>query len=546
MATLQFKGKNIIWNHHMSVPYHTLDLDEKLSYKQDKADGNLIIEGDNLSALKSLLPQYTGKVDCIYIDPPYNTGAEDWKYNDNVNSPLIRDWIGVEVAKDDLTRHDKWLTMMTPRLKLMRELLSEEGAIYVSIDDNEMNSLLLLMYEIFGEDNFVNTVCIQMSYLSGVKMAHKDKKLAKLKEYLVVFAKNKDRFELTPQYEEAEWEDVLDRYTSYVEKVSENPKEWKIWSLSEYVRENHIENIEKFRLENAENIFRTARNRSLDGKPKKEHFEFVKTATGKEKYIYNGEDVIFASEKMREINGKMVPTKALGDIWMDIAINNLHNEGDVEFRNGKKPLKLLNRVIQLNANKNSIILDAFAGSGTTAQAVLELNEEDEGNRKFILIQMPENSEKEPKKNIARDITRERIVKVIEKKLKNKDIGFEYRRVGQPIDAETILSGQLPTFKQLAKYVFYLATGQSPKDKDIDEKKYLAGKVDHTEVYLLYTPDMEELKKMAITFEWAKEISKGNENKKIVYAPACFMDDEYLEQFNIKFVSIPYNLFEREQ
>lgn len=160
--------------------------------------------------------------------------------------------------------------------------------------------------------------------------------------------------------------------------------------------------------------------------------------------------------------------------------------------------------------------------------------------------MPENSEKEPNKNIARDITRERVVKVIEKKLKNKDVGFEYRRVGQPIDAETILSGQLPTYNQLAKYVYYLATGQSPKDKDIDEKKYLAGKVDHTEVYLLYTPDMEELKKMAITFEWAREISKGNETKKIVYAPACFMDDEYLEQFNIKFVSIPYNLFERQK
>ncbi len=100
-------------------------------------------------------------------------------------------------------------------------------------------------------------------------------------------------------------------------------------------------------------------------------------------------------------------------------------------------------------------------------------------------------------------------------------------------------------KELAKYVFYLATGQSPKDKDIDEKKYLAGKIDNTEVYLLYTPDMEELKKMAITFEWAKDISKGNESRKIVYAPACFMDDEYLEQFNMKFVSIPYNLFEEK-
>lgn len=530
----------------MSVPYHTLELDEKLSYNKDKANGNLIVEGDNLPALKSLLLQYTSKIDCIYIDPPYNTGEENWIYNDNDNNPMIKEWIGNVVGKDDLTRHDKWLCMMTPRLKLMRDLLSEKGAIYISIDDNEINTLMLLMNEIFGEENFINTVCIQMSYLSGVKMAHKDKKLAKLKESLVIFAKNKERFELIPQYEKAEWEDTLNRYTSYVEKGSLNPKEWKIWNVNEYMRNHLVEDVVTFKLDNAKNIFRTARNRSLEGLSKNEYFEKITTATGKERYIYKGEDVIFASDKLKNIEGELTPTKALGDIWMDIAINNLHNEGGVEFRNGKKPLKLLKRIIQLNANKNSIILDAFAGSGTTAQAVLELNEEDGGNRKFVLIQMSENNEEEQNKNICKDITRERALNVIEKNLTDKNVGFEYRKVGQPIDSETILSGKLPTFEQLAKYVYYLATGQSPKEKDIDAKKYLAGKVDHTEVYLLYTPDMEELRKLAITFEWAKEISKGNENKKIVYAPACFMDDEYLEQFNMKFVSIPYNLFEREK
>jgi adenine-specific DNA-methyltransferase len=140
MPTLQFKGKNIIWNHHLSVPYHALDDVSKLSYKPEKADGNLIIEGDNLLALKALLPLYAGQIKCIYIDPPYNTGNDvgqgiAWVYNDNVSSPLLKQWLGKEVAKDDLTRHDKWLCMMTPRLKLLNELLTNDGTIFVSIDD---------------------------------------------------------------------------------------------------------------------------------------------------------------------------------------------------------------------------------------------------------------------------------------------------------------------------------------------------------------------------------------------------------------------------
>jgi len=155
MPTLQFKGKNIIWNHHLSIPFHSLEEMPKLNFQADKGDGNLIIEGDNLLALKALLPQYTGKVKCIYIDPPYNTGNEGWVYNDRANSPLIKEWLGKEVGKDDLTRHDKWLCMMVPRIKLLRELLSDDGAIFVSIDDFEVYNLRSLINEVFGEENFV-------------------------------------------------------------------------------------------------------------------------------------------------------------------------------------------------------------------------------------------------------------------------------------------------------------------------------------------------------------------------------------------------------
>ena len=155
MPTLQFKGRSTIWNHHLSVPYHALEEVRKLDYEPARGEGNLIVEGDNLLALKALLPQYAAKVKCIYIDPPYNTGNEGWAYNDKVNSPMIRDWLGRTVDKDDLTRHDKWLCMMVPRLKLLRELLRDDGVIFISIDDNEVHNLRTIMDEIFGEENFV-------------------------------------------------------------------------------------------------------------------------------------------------------------------------------------------------------------------------------------------------------------------------------------------------------------------------------------------------------------------------------------------------------
>jgi adenine-specific DNA-methyltransferase len=163
MPTLQFKGKTFVQNHHLAVKYHQLVPRKDLSVLVPPSGGgggislhdNLIIQGDNLKALKALLPTYAGKIKCIYIDPPYNTGNSTWIYNDNVNSPMIKEWLGKEVNIEDLTRHDKWLCMMTPRLKLLRELLSEDGAIFISIDDNEQHNLRFLLDDVFGNQNFI-------------------------------------------------------------------------------------------------------------------------------------------------------------------------------------------------------------------------------------------------------------------------------------------------------------------------------------------------------------------------------------------------------
>ena len=158
MAQIQFKGKSCVQNHHLLVKYHEL-IPKKGKSLTDKVSlhDNVIIHGDNLKALKVLLPLYAGKINCIYIDPPYNTGNEKWVYNDNVNSPMMQEWLGKVVDKEDLTRHDKWLCMVTPRLKLLREMLRDDGVIFVSIDENEQHRLRILMEDIFG-DNHIGEV----------------------------------------------------------------------------------------------------------------------------------------------------------------------------------------------------------------------------------------------------------------------------------------------------------------------------------------------------------------------------------------------------
>ena len=189
MPSLQFKGKTFVDNHHLSVPFHELRpvAGKGTGKKPASLHDNLVIHGDNLAALKALLPTYHNKVKCIYIDPPYNTGNEGWAYNDNVNSPMMQDWLGKTVDRDDLTRHDKWCCMMLPRLKLLRDLLSDDGAIFISIDDNEIHHLRDLMDEVFGDGNFVATVIWEKVYSpkSSAKFFSDNH------DFIVVYARNK-------------------------------------------------------------------------------------------------------------------------------------------------------------------------------------------------------------------------------------------------------------------------------------------------------------------------------------------------------------------
>jgi len=320
---------------------------------------NLIIKGNNLLALHTLKEEFAGKIKLIYIDPPYNTGNDSFGYNDNFN-------------------HSTWMTFMKNRLMIAKELLSESGFLFIQINDIESAYLQLLADEIFDRSNFLTSICVKMSHLSGTKMAHKDKKLPKIKEHILMYSKNKLNVNLNPQYIETSWEDAFSRYNSFIVKNGyddNNCNKWEVITVNEAITRNSIDKsnpkkLNQFLIENASLIFRTARNRSADYSkyPKDLFSKYVKDKNNPQNYhfIYKGEDVSFAEEKIRLIEGKRRPTSIVGDIWTDIGINNLSNEGNVELRFGKKPELLLSRIVSLVTNQNDIVLDYHLGSGTTA------------------------------------------------------------------------------------------------------------------------------------------------------------------------------------
>ena len=552
MPTLQFKGKNIIWNHHLAVPFHTLDEVPELHYQPEKANGNMIIEGDNLIALKALLPQFAGKVKCIYIDPPYNTGNDNgenkgWIYNDNLNSPLLKDWFKTEVNRDDLSRHDKWLCMMVPRLKLLRELLSDDGAIFVSLYDNELHNFRRIMDEIFGEENFKNIVVIRRGIKSVQAQFETVDKLNYGFEYLVIYTRNEKfrfkKFEIELENgKEGSWNNHwrgTDRPTMRYEIFGITPEtgQWRWGKERSLVAiENYNEMLEELNISDEditqEQIDTWYKNKCEESGEELDLLRLSKN--GKHEHF------IAPSE-----------SKLASNLWSDLKPNGSSQLKAIfkkKVFNNPKSVDLIKRVIKFieGDEENITVLDSFAGSGTTMHAVMELNKEDGGNRKCVMVQMPENSEAEPDKNICKDITRERVKRAIEKY--GYESGFKYYRLGIPLDAETMLAGQLPTYQQFAKYVYYLCTGENLEaEGKINESEYFVGEFGKQAIYLIYKQDYDTLTRLALNLTLAEKIKEQQPGKKrIVYAPSCFLDEEYLTDNQIEYVGIPYNLFQRTQ
>lgn len=319
---------------------------------------NLIIKGNNLLALHMLKEKYAGKVKMIYIDPPYNTGNDSFKYNDSFN-------------------RSTWLTFIMNRLEIAKEILSEDGYIFIQINDIEHAYLKVLCDFIFGEDCFKSSICVKMAHLSGPKMAHADKNIPKIKEHILMYSKRADFSSLNPQYIPTSWDKAFHRYTSFID-INDSPEDcskWKPISLNQAldlhnVNKNNDDEVEKFKLNNAHLIYQTAINRSKNY-PKNPNNTFLKID---DKYVLNGREVIFASEKMRNFGGENLPSSIISDIWMDIGINNVFQEGgkDISLRFGKKPEMLLKRIIELSTDESDIVLDFFLGSGTTAAAAHKL------------------------------------------------------------------------------------------------------------------------------------------------------------------------------
>lgn len=526
MPTIHFKGKTFVQNHHLAVKYHQLLPKKELSLT-DKVSlhDNLIIQGDNLKALKALLPTYAGKIKCIYIDPPYNTGNESWVYNDNVNSPMLKEWLGQIVDKEDLTRHDKWLCMMMPRLKLLKELLREDGAIFISCDDNEQHNLRCLMDEIFGVENFVSNVIWQHS----IQGKNDVKEVSLHHNYTLIYKKADFQIDRIAR---------TDEHNVAYSNPDNDPN--GMWRSGDVRSPNLRENL-KFPI-------KTPSGKTIKAPDKGWRWDeknvLSKIKSGE--IIFNEDETkIIRKIYLEKQKGRVVESIWFGkDVGTTRDANSMLKEifsEELPF-NTPKPVELIKRIIEISSNEDDIILDSFAGSGTTAQAVLELNNTDGGNRKFILVEQ---------EDYANELTAERIRRVIKgvKKSKNETLKdglggtFSYFQLGETIEMESLLKGKnLPSFTEFARYLFYTATGEEFNEKSVNQKTGFIGESKNYEAYLFYKADIDWLKKNALTLELCKLLPKFKNKQRLVFAPAKYVDDHTLLEFRIDFCQLPYEIY----
>ncbi len=510
MPTLNWIGKEAVANHDKEVPFRLLK--KVKSHSVGENSQNLIIHGDNLEALKALMPYYQGKIKCIYIDPPYNTGNEGWVYNDKVNSPKIKKWLGKVVGgeAEDLCRHDKWLCMMYPRLKLLRDLLSEDGVIFVSIDDNEQGNLKLLMDDIFGEENFLanflwnstksitNPALISLSHTYNLAYSKKIKLISDNRENFklpaIVTGFNNSDNDPRGAWKADPFEVGGIRPNQMYPIINPNTKEtfyprkgncWKndLDKFKELIKDNRI-------------VF----GKSGDGRPQRKRFIWEAEERG-----------LTPNTWWNEIGTTTNGTMELKELFEDKVFNN------------PKPTSLIKKILQITTDRSSLILDSFSGSGTTAHAVLDLNKEDGGNRTFILVEM---------EDYAKDITAERVKRAIQK-YDYRD-GFEYCELDKPLFNEDGKIDEDCSFEQLATYVYFTETNTNIDKKSIS--KPFVGEYNDTEYYLMF----QGKGKNVLTKDFLKKINKSTQ-KRVIYADKCLIDEKTLEKEKIQFKQIPYEV-----
>lgn len=578
MPTLQWIGKEKVVNHHLEVPYRVLE--HRYGYRADNTDdksftgsGNMIVHGDNLEALKALLPEYEGKVKCIYIDPPYNTGNEGWVYNDNVNHPKIQKWLGEVVGKqdEDFTRHDKWLCMMYPRLRLLQRLLSEDGAIFISIDDNEQAHLKMVCDEIFGARNFVANISWQRTYSTR----NDSKGIVNEVEHILCYSKQFDwqpnrlprKAETDSKYKNPD--NDVKPWTSSDAFASEaathqgmvyaiqHPFTGKLiypyngahWRYSQAEMLEYMNGWCPYELRNLHDEHERALICGIaDDAVRKDVLaimlkEPLEVAARQAKAIYDrgqwpkfyftngGKGGIRRKTYLNDVGG-LPPTNLFKyeDVGhTDEASKQLKQIfGRIPF-DTPKPTRLIERILQIASDKNSIILDSFAGSGTTAHAVLNLNKKDGGNRKFILVEM---------EDYADSITAERVRRVTNGYADTEGTGgsFDFYELGETLfNADGTLNETVGE-DRIREYVFYTETKQHLSRKREDRNRYLLDTWNVVGYYLYYESNQET----AFTYDRLSIIGEKAE-RYIVYADTCTIDKDYLTEKNIIFRKIPRDI-----
>jgi len=445
MPTLNWIGKEAVVKHHKEVPIRLLEPVPELSCGPVES-GNLIVQGDNLHALKALLPRYAGQVKCIYIDPPYNTGNEGWVYNDNVNSPEIRRWLGEVVGKEGetLDRHDRWLCMMYPRLVLLRQFLSDDGVILISLDDVEAGHLRLLLDEIFGFKNRIATITWNTRNTDNrIKT-----RLSSDHEYIFVYGKS----------ESSKIEGrIIDR--SDFRNPDEDPRGPYVTDpLKGKATASERPNLHDYNMEQpgTANVWKPdpAKGWITD------HAGYERLLS--ENRIWWPPNPATGWPRKKRFLSETQERMPASSFWTEFKTQSGARELD-EILDERvfafpKPLALIQRVVSYCAPPDSLVLDSFAGTGTTAHAVLKQNAEDGGNRRFILVEMDDN--------IARNVTRERVKRVVNGYTNAKDrpveglgSGFQFCRLSaKPLfNADGQICSDV-TFAQLAEFVWFAETG----------------------------------------------------------------------------------------
>ena len=581
MPTLEWIGKDKVINHHQKVPYRVLErrysYDEAGQHAEDNGSENMIIHGDNLEALKALLPRYEGKVKCIYIDPPYNTGNEGWVYNDNVNDPKIKKWLGEVVGKEgeDLSRHDKWLCMMYPRLKLLQRLLAEDGVIFISIDDNELYNLKSICDEIFGLSCFVSNISWQRTY----SMRNDSQGIPAEIEHILVYSKKPMWIpsklprteEMNSKYKNPDndpqgpWQNTTafapggTTHQGMVYAI-QHPFTGKMMYPTRdahwrYQQEQMLEimrgwcNYELKELDDAheraavcgltpdevrQGVNAIVLSEPLDVSSQKAKKVYERGQWPRFYFTSGGKGGIRRKTYMESVGGKLAtnywPFSETGHT--DEAKKDLLSifGGKVTF-DTPKPARLIERVLTIAASPDSIVLDSFAGSGTTAHAVLNMNKADGGNRRFILVEMMD---------YADSITAERVKRVIQgygegkKAVEGTGGSFSFYDLGEPLLIGDCLNESVGPEK-IREYVWFMET-RAPYAPATGENPYYLGTCNDTGYYFYYEPEQVTV----LDYPFLSTITEKS-GSTVIYADRCSIGADKLAQMGIVFKKIPRDI-----